>query len=573
MSAYSKFNAMLATQPVNHVVEVMLTKFSGQRLPEVMFNRLDPRLRQATPPDRMPKGIDPAGPFTWPLTKAQKRARAAKKSELAQKYDALRAEIQAHLNAWPQPSWPMLLASDWQPGHWELDVEHTAEKHVQRMLDRHHQWWERHRVAQAPLVEVLAAHHKDFDWPARLPATQMLTDLLAHPDTMGACHKQAKQAVKAYLAQVKACRAVERQAEAEARSKRAKEREQRRQERAADEAAKQARVEKENEQLLATGYLPDSDPRTWRRLAEVAELVGLSASTVRSDLNKDRLEASGYTRGGYMRNPTSLHSRPDLRAWIAAWRPNIDPALVERFTAGERVARNELQGANHWNEIEASGRLIDGFKVAPPKGWPVKVALHVAESAFQAKAKIDASPMATLNDLEEEVAQLAEVWREALSQRARQGCWSAASRDAAEAFLASQAGRFTLCWPSGFSESLSRARVNRLLSDQLAAFVRKHPGKVHTLKALKGVDLANPLSWHPNARVQPPRWVLHLGPTNSGKTHQAMEAMLRAPTGLYLAPLRLMALEGFDRLVAAERNHRSNGRQLDDLTILVGGLR
>lgn len=28
-----------------------------------------------------------------------------------------------------------------------------------------------------------------------------------------------------------------------------------------------------------------------------------------------------------------------------------------------------------------------------------------------------------------------------------------------------------------------------------------------------------------------------------------------------------------DRLVAAERNHRSNGRQLDDLTILVGGLR
>lgn len=551
MSAYSKFNAMLATQPVNHVVEVMLTKFSGQRLPEVMFNRLDPRLRQATPPDRMPKGIDPAGPFTWPLTKAQKRARAAKKRELAQKYDALRTEIQTHLNAWPQPSWPVLLASDWRSEHWELDVERTAEQHVQRMLDRRNQWWAKHREAQTPLNEVLTAHRKNFAWPARLPATQMLTDLLAHPDTMGACHKQAKQAVKAYLAQVKACRAVERQAEAEARSKRAKEREQRRKERAEAEAVEQARVAKENEQLLATGYLPDSDPRTWRRLAEVAELVGMSASTVRADLKKDRLRASGYTRGGYMTNPTSLHSRPDLRAWIANWRPTVDPALVELFTAGERVARNELRGAKRWREIEASGRLIDGFKVAPPPGWPSNIELRVADSAPKAQARVNASPLSTLEGLEEEVALLASAWTEAVSRRARQGCWTPATRSAVEAFLARRKGHFKLSWPGGVSPSISGARVAGLLSKQLDEFVRQHPDKVHTLKALKSVELANPLSWYPAARSHPRRWVLHLGPTNSGKTHQAMEAMMAAPTGLYLAPLRLMALEGFDRLMAA----------------------
>lgn len=41
---------------------------------------------------------------------------------------------------------------------------------------------------------------------------------------------------------------------------------------------------------------------------------------------------------------------------------------------------------------------------------------------------------------------------------------------------------------------------------------------------------------------------LHIGPTNSGKTHQALEALSRAGTGWYLAPLRLLAFEVFDRL-------------------------
>lgn len=42
-----------------------------------------------------------------------------------------------------------------------------------------------------------------------------------------------------------------------------------------------------------------------------------------------------------------------------------------------------------------------------------------------------------------------------------------------------------------------------------------------------------------------------LGPTNSGKTHEAMEALKAARTGIYLAPLRLLALENFERLQSA----------------------
>jgi ATP-dependent RNA helicase SUPV3L1/SUV3 len=43
----------------------------------------------------------------------------------------------------------------------------------------------------------------------------------------------------------------------------------------------------------------------------------------------------------------------------------------------------------------------------------------------------------------------------------------------------------------------------------------------------------------------------YLGPTNSGKTYQALLALETAASGVYLAPLRLLAMEVRDRLVAA----------------------
>ncbi|WP_075617810.1 helicase-related protein [Paenisporosarcina indica] len=46
------------------------------------------------------------------------------------------------------------------------------------------------------------------------------------------------------------------------------------------------------------------------------------------------------------------------------------------------------------------------------------------------------------------------------------------------------------------------------------------------------------------------KYVLHIGETNSGKTHQALQKMKVADSGLYLAPLRLLALEIYDKLNA-----------------------
>ncbi|WP_373071743.1 SUV3 C-terminal domain-containing protein [Sulfurimonas sp.] len=52
----------------------------------------------------------------------------------------------------------------------------------------------------------------------------------------------------------------------------------------------------------------------------------------------------------------------------------------------------------------------------------------------------------------------------------------------------------------------------------------------------------------PLARANKRKLTLHIGPTNSGKTYEAMEKLKAADTGYYLAPLRLLALEGYEGL-------------------------
>lgn len=54
----------------------------------------------------------------------------------------------------------------------------------------------------------------------------------------------------------------------------------------------------------------------------------------------------------------------------------------------------------------------------------------------------------------------------------------------------------------------------------------------------------------PLARQLKRRFHFKLGPTNSGKTHEALEALKAANSGVYLAPLRLLAMEIRDRLTA-----------------------
>ncbi|KAF0853060.1 mitochondrial RNA helicase SUPV3L1 [Andalucia godoyi] len=87
-------------------------------------------------------------------------------------------------------------------------------------------------------------------------------------------------------------------------------------------------------------------------------------------------------------------------------------------------------------------------------------------------------------------------------------------------------------------------------------------------------DLRTPEESYPFARAMKRRFVFHAGPTNSGKTHSAL-SRLKDPSvrkGIYCAPLRLLALEIFDKfnnagvpcdlLTGEERKEKADSRVL-----------
>ena len=63
-------------------------------------------------------------------------------------------------------------------------------------------------------------------------------------------------------------------------------------------------------------------------------------------------------------------------------------------------------------------------------------------------------------------------------------------------------------------------------------------------------DLRYPAEWYPATREIPRKIILHVGPTNSGKTYHALKRLEEAESGVYLGPLRLLAHEVYTRLIA-----------------------
>ena len=78
--------------------------------------------------------------------------------------------------------------------------------------------------------------------------------------------------------------------------------------------------------------------------------------------------------------------------------------------------------------------------------------------------------------------------------------------------------------------------------------------RVAEIEALDGLNSELAFQGYPDtfekARRLQRSVTLYVGPPNSGKTHAAFERLAQAFDGAYLAPLRLLALEGRDRLAA-----------------------
>ncbi|KAI3981442.1 hypothetical protein MKX01_007369 [Papaver californicum] len=67
---------------------------------------------------------------------------------------------------------------------------------------------------------------------------------------------------------------------------------------------------------------------------------------------------------------------------------------------------------------------------------------------------------------------------------------------------------------------------------------------------LDSADLTKPHTWFPFARAMKRKIIYHCGPTNSGKTYNALQRFMEAEKGIYCSPLRLLAMEVFDKVNA-----------------------
>lgn len=65
---------------------------------------------------------------------------------------------------------------------------------------------------------------------------------------------------------------------------------------------------------------------------------------------------------------------------------------------------------------------------------------------------------------------------------------------------------------------------------------------------IKEIILDNPINEYEKARAMKRHFYLHVGETNTGKTYASIERLMEAESGVYLAPLRLLALEIQDKL-------------------------
>ena len=113
-----------------------------------------------------------------------------------------------------------------------------------------------------------------------------------------------------------------------------------------------------------------------------------------------------------------------------------------------------------------------------------------------------------------------------------------------------------------FTDAQPEADLRRMLMQKQFPFRQLLKGGLGTVWSVWYVPQAirtslslllalNPKDEYPEARAMRRHFILHLGGTNTGKTYAGFQRLIRAETGVYLAPLRLLALEAQETLLDA----------------------
>lgn len=234
--------------------------------------------------------------------------------------------------------------------------------------------------------------------------------------------------------------------------------------------------------------------------------------------------------------------------WIE---PRLVPAALAHLDAVGGGPEARLLMVRRNAELEAMGltrsagqwqrRVTQALKVEPP-GWELTVAFTVPQ---------DDEPIWAYHRSGDAAALQASLgapppWPHAARLRAHLAQLVARSQALAPQHLGSLLPRW-----------LAECAQPQPIEDLLAACTRAQDRWEHAateLDTLRGLNRELAFQGYPDsfaqARRAQRRVSLYVGPPNSGKTHAAFERLAQALDGAYLAPLRLLALEGRDRLVA-----------------------
>ncbi|WP_027632225.1 helicase-related protein [Clostridium hydrogeniformans] len=98
-----------------------------------------------------------------------------------------------------------------------------------------------------------------------------------------------------------------------------------------------------------------------------------------------------------------------------------------------------------------------------------------------------------------------------------------------------------------FQELKSTYYEGYLYSGILNVLITRHIPKLIN-KSLDIMFKENPKEEYEKTREIKRKIYLHLGDTNTGKTYNAMESLKKCKNGIYLSPLRILALENFEKL-------------------------
>ena len=100
----------------------------------------------------------------------------------------------------------------------------------------------------------------------------------------------------------------------------------------------------------------------------------------------------------------------------------------------------------------------------------------------------------------------------------------------------------------GLNRALKKRRAkSALVAVEESAREAKYQDDVGKLNEQRAA-YADVATYYPLARTLKRELILYVGPTNSGKTWRALNALAETESGAYLAPLRLLALEGQEEL-------------------------